>query len=159
MMLTFLATFILIISNIEMNKMHGKSPFFRASCIWTETPKKDRKTKGTSSISIFSFRVCTNNFWCAVLEFIATQNDNFRCVRKESILDGTRVKLGCEMRCEAGSNIDERANISTIEYGTFSEKACFQAIGFDYLFLSIQWKTLNGNQSVEVEKRHRNIYY
>jgi hypothetical protein len=23
-------------------------------------------------------------------------------------LDGTRVKLGCEMRCEAGSNIDER---------------------------------------------------
>jgi hypothetical protein len=23
-------------------------------------------------------------------------------------LDGTRVKLGCEMRCESGSNIDER---------------------------------------------------
>jgi hypothetical protein len=23
-------------------------------------------------------------------------------------LDGTRVKLGCGMRCEAGSNIDER---------------------------------------------------
>ena len=74
---------VLIISNVEMHKMHGKSPFFRASCIRTETPTKDRKTKGTSSISIFSFRVWTNNFWCAVLESIATQNDNFRCVRKE----------------------------------------------------------------------------
>jgi hypothetical protein len=42
------------------------------------------------------------------------------------------------MWCEAGSNIDERANISAIEYGTFSEKTCFQAVGFDYLFLSIQ---------------------
>ncbi len=26
----------------------------------------------------------------------------------ETKLDGTRVKLGYEMRCEAGSNIDER---------------------------------------------------
>jgi hypothetical protein len=56
------------------------------------------------------------------------------------------------MRYEAGSNIDERANISAIEYGTFSEKTCFPAVGFDYLFLSIQWETLNGKQSVEVEK-------
>jgi hypothetical protein len=51
--------------------------------------------------------------------------------------DGTRDELGCEMRCEAGSNIDERANISAIEYETFSQKTCFQAVGFDHLFLSI----------------------
>ena len=56
------------------------------------------------------------------------------------------------MRCEAGSNIDERANISAIEYGTFSEKTCFQVVGFDYLFLSIQRETLNGKKSIEVEK-------
>jgi hypothetical protein len=53
-------------------------------------------------------------------------------------LDGTRDELECGMRCEAGSNIDERANISTIEYGTFSRKTCFRAVDFDYLFLSIQ---------------------
>jgi hypothetical protein len=59
-------------------------------------------------------------------------------LKKVKKLDGTRDELGCGMRCEAGSNIDERANISAIECGTFSEKTCFQPVGFDYLFLSIQ---------------------
>jgi hypothetical protein len=83
MTLSFLATFILIISNIETNKIHEKSPFFRTSCRRTKTPTKDRKTKGTSPILIHSFRVWTNNFRLAVLKILATENDNFRCVRKE----------------------------------------------------------------------------
>ncbi len=63
-------------------------------------------------------------------------------------LDGTRDELGCGMRCEAGSNIDERANISAIEYGTFSEKTCFRAVGFDYLFpintvKNVEWQSIS----------------
>ncbi len=36
---------------------------------------------------------------------IIRRHNNFDLKLK---LDGTRVKFGCEMRCEAGSNIDER---------------------------------------------------
>ena len=74
-------------------------------------------------------------------------------VEKERKLDGTRDKLGCGMRCEAGSNIDERANISAIEYGNFSEKTCFRAVGFDYLFLSIQWKKKIEWQSISWSRK------
>ena len=56
------------------------------------------------------------------------------------------------MRCEAGSNIDERANVSAIEYGTFSEKTFIQVVGFDCRLLPIQSETLTIDQSVEVEK-------
>ena len=142
---------------LKNTKSSVKIVFFWALCKRTETPTKDLKTDLSSSISIFSFRVWTNNFWCAVLEFIATQNHNFRCVRKDSKkLDGTRDELGCGMRCEAGSNIDERANISTIEYGTFSRKTCFRAVGFDYLFpintvKNVQWQSINWSRTVDIE--------
>jgi hypothetical protein len=66
------------------------------------------------------------------------EDDDDEEEKKEEKLDGTRDELGCGMRCEAGSNINERANIYAIEYGSFSEKTCFQIVGFDYLFLSIQ---------------------
>ncbi len=65
--------------------------------------------------------------------FFSLRPSQFFRTKEKIKLDGTRVKLGCEMRCEAGSNIDER-----IEYRTFSEKTCFQAVGFDYRFLSMQ---------------------
>ncbi len=51
---------------------------------------------------------------------------------------GNRSIAYLSMRCEAGSNIDERANISTIEYGTFSEKTCFQQRWNRYRWTKIQ---------------------
>ena len=76
--------------------------------------------------------------------------------RKRIKLDGTRDELGCGMRCEAGSNIDERANVSAIEYGTFSEKTCFRAVGFDYLFpintvKNVEWQSISWSRKVDIE--------
>ena len=50
------------------------------------------------------------------------------------------------MRCEAGSNIDERANISAIEYENFSERTYIEAVEFDYLLPPKQSETLNVDQ-------------
>ncbi len=94
--LTFLAILILIISNIENNKIHRKSPFFRASCRRTETPTKDRKTKGTSSISIFSSRVWTNIFWCTVLEITATQSTDFVTAKNTESMEVECVRVGLQ---------------------------------------------------------------
>jgi hypothetical protein len=61
-----------------------------------------------------------NLFRCSVVEIIATENEKFLCVRRESKkgkkLDGSRVSLKCEMRCEA------RIRISIIENIKISEK-------------------------------------
>ncbi len=83
----------------------------RSFCEITEGPSKDLKMDFTSSIFVFLPRFWTTIFWPAVLEIIRTQNRNFECVRRETKkkkkkkkkkkLDGTRVVLGCEMRCEA----------------------------------------------------------
>jgi hypothetical protein len=76
-----------------------------------EPRTKHLKTDVNSPISILPFHVSTNIFWFSVLEITAPQNDNFWCVRRErkkKKLDGTRVELVCEMRCEAVSNVDYR---------------------------------------------------
>jgi hypothetical protein len=144
---------------LKNTKSSIKIVFFRAPCRRTVAPRKDRKTDLSSSISIVSFRLWTAIFWHSVLEIIATQNINFWCVRRETKkkeLDGTRDELGCEMRCEAGSNIDERANMSAIDYGTFSEKTCFRAVGFDYLFpintvKNVAWQSISWSRTVDIE--------
>ena len=62
----------------------SNSCFFGAICKRTEPPTKNWKTDGIDSISIFSSRVSTNILWFSNLEIIATENDNFRCVCRES---------------------------------------------------------------------------
>ena len=82
----------------------------RSLCKITEGHSKNLKKELSSSIFVFLPSFWTTIFWHAVLEIIRTQNRNFECVRRETKkekkkkkkkLDGTRVKLRCEMRCEA----------------------------------------------------------
>jgi hypothetical protein len=81
--LTFLAIFILIISNAKKNRVHKKSSFFGAICKRTEPATRDQETEGIDLVLIFSSRVRTSIFWLSVLEIIAKENTNFRCVRLE----------------------------------------------------------------------------
>jgi len=79
-LLTFLAAFILIISNVEKKQTNSKFGFCPAPCKQTKAFKKDWNTEGTYSILIFSSRAWPNIFWFFV-EIIATQNTNFLCQR------------------------------------------------------------------------------
>ena len=60
-------------------------------------------TNVISLISKFNYRVRTSNFRLFVLEIIATENVNFDVYveKDKKKLDGTRVSLDYEMRCEA----------------------------------------------------------
>jgi len=99
-------------------KKHRISLFFRTSCIETKDSRNHQTKNGITRVSILGSPVGTTVFWWAVLEIIAIQNTNSRCVRrvmkkkkkkkKKEKLDGTRVELVCEMRCEAASNADYR---------------------------------------------------
>ncbi len=83
--LTFLASFILVISNAEIiqgKRWRSKSSFCGAYWRWTKHPKKDQKTDGTSLISIFSTRVWVNIFWCTVLEITVTPSTDFVIAKK-----------------------------------------------------------------------------
>ncbi len=144
--------------------LQSKSSFSWAPCKRTETPTKDLKRDLSSSISMFSCRVWTTIFWLSVLEIITTQNTNFWCVRrerKENKLDGTRDELGCEMRCEAGSNIDEREFIRNEQiFLRFSMKifrenlysGCRIWLPFSInIVRNVEWRSIKWSQKVDIE--------
>jgi hypothetical protein len=57
--------------------------------------------------------IFTRNRIAACIFFMQTRCDY-------TILDGTRVKLECEMRCEDGSNIDEREIQNSLKMSKYS---------------------------------------
>ena len=68
----------------EQAMFRKKSSFFESISKRMEPPSMLLITNASDSIVIFSSLVWTSTFCFFVLEIIATENTNFRCVRRES---------------------------------------------------------------------------
>jgi len=87
-----------------MEAKSSKSSFWRAYWRWTKPPKKDWKTDGSESISIFSSRVWTNIFWCTVLEITATQSTDFVTAKNMKSIEVECGRVGLH-KCFASHRI------------------------------------------------------
>jgi hypothetical protein len=135
-MLTFLASFILIIANVQ-KKTHSQLAFCGDLCKGTEGPIKNQKTNVTGLISILSPRLWTAIFWLSVLKIITTQNTNFWCVRRETNKKETRWHTSRDSSAKCGAKLlrmsineksithKERIIVSTTEYTKFTSEPYF----------------------------------